>query len=279
MTTDDTHKLLVTDGNAKGREIVIGSGEFLIGRLADDDDGRLADDLELSRRHARIMRTLDGGIEIEDLGSTNGTYVNDQKVTTRRRLEPGDVIEVGQTRLSVLDAAGRSAQPTQFGRVRPAAQETPRTPLVAAEARDRRAASPARRSPPRPSSPASPSPASPSRSPPPAATIPCRRKSPIEPETLTRRAADQEGLAVDGRDLHPRPGLQPRPQDDGLGRRLGHRRRRREGPRAHQRPRRRRPDLGQGQDRRRAPRSAPGSSPRRPARTSRWSRCARRRRT
>ena len=84
----DTHKLLVTDGNAKGREIVIGSGEFLVGRLAETDDGRLADDLELSRRHARIMRTLDGGIEIEDLGSTNGTYVNDQKVTTRRRLEP-----------------------------------------------------------------------------------------------------------------------------------------------------------------------------------------------
>ena len=133
-STDDTHKLLVTDGNAKGREIVIGSGEFLIGRLADDDNGRLADDLELSRRHARIMRTLDGGIEIEDLGSTNGTYVNDQKVTTRRRLEPGDVIEVGQTKLSVLDAAGRSAQPTQFGRVRPApAQATPRTPLVAAK--------------------------------------------------------------------------------------------------------------------------------------------------
>jgi serine protease Do len=126
----DTHKLLVTDGNAKGREIVIDSGEFLVGRLADTDDGRLADDLELSRRHARIMCTLDGGIEIEDLGSTNGTYVNDQKVTTRRRLEPGDVIEVGQTRLSVLDAAGRSAQPTQFGRVRPVARETPRTPLV-----------------------------------------------------------------------------------------------------------------------------------------------------
>ena len=74
------HKLLVTDGNAKGREIVIGAGEFLIGRLADDDNSRLADDLKLSRRHARIMRTTDGGMEIEDLGSTNGTYVNDQRL-------------------------------------------------------------------------------------------------------------------------------------------------------------------------------------------------------
>src|SRR5688500_6034451 len=108
---DDKHKLLVTEGNAKGREIVIGAGEFLIGRLADDDHGRLADDPELSRRHARIQATADGGIEIEDLGSTNGTYVNNQRVETRRRLEPGDVIEVGQTKLNVLDPSGRSVQP------------------------------------------------------------------------------------------------------------------------------------------------------------------------
>ena len=178
----DTHKLLVTDGNAKGREIVIGSGEFLVGRLADTDDGRLADDLELSRRHARIMRTLDGGIEIEDLGSTNGTYVNDQKVTTRRRLEPGDVIEVGQTRLSVLDAAGRSAQPTQFGRVRPASRGRPRA---------RRSS---RRSPPAPRPTpgdrrrgrrraASPSPASPSRWPPPAGTILSRARARSSPRS------------------------------------------------------------------------------------------------
>src|SRR5690349_3635327 len=121
--TDDTRKLLVTDGNAKGREIVIGDTEFLIGRLADDDTGRLADDPELSRRHARIQATPDGGIEIEDLGSTNGTYVNDQRVETRRRLEAGDVIEVGQTKLAVLDPQGRNAQPTQFGRVRPTTQD------------------------------------------------------------------------------------------------------------------------------------------------------------
>lgn len=134
MTPTDTHKLLVTDGNAKGREIVIGSGELLIGRLADDDTGRLADDPELSRRHARIQATPDGGIEIEDLGSTNGTYVNDERVTTRRRLQPGDIVEVGQTKLNVLDPLGRAAQPTQFGRVRPGAQDTPRTPLPAAPA-------------------------------------------------------------------------------------------------------------------------------------------------
>ncbi|MBE2319394.1 trypsin-like peptidase domain-containing protein [Solirubrobacter sp. CPCC 204708] len=128
MTPTDTHKLLVTDGNAKGREIVVGRGEFLIGRLADDDDGRLADDPELSRRHARIQATPDGGLEIQDLGSTNGTYVNNERVTTRRRLQPGDMIEVGQTKLSLLDPLGRSAQPTQFGRVRQ--QDTPRTPLA-----------------------------------------------------------------------------------------------------------------------------------------------------
>ncbi|MDA0182216.1 trypsin-like peptidase domain-containing protein [Solirubrobacter phytolaccae] len=134
MTPTDTHTLLVTDGNAKGREIVLGTGDFLIGRLADDDNGRLADDPELSRRHARIQATPDGGIEIEDLGSTNGTYVNNERVTTRRRLQAGDVVELGQTKLNVLDPAGRAAQPTQFGRVRPGGQDTPRTPLPAVPA-------------------------------------------------------------------------------------------------------------------------------------------------
>lgn len=131
MTPTDTHTLLVTDGNAKGREIVIHAADFLIGRLADDDNGRLADDPELSRRHAKIQATPDGGIEIEDLGSTNGTYVNNERVTTRRRLQAGDVVEVGQTKLQLLDPLGRAAQVTQFGRVRPGGQDTPRTPLPA----------------------------------------------------------------------------------------------------------------------------------------------------
>ena len=58
---------------------------------------RLDDDEFASGRHARIEPRTDG-IWIEDLGSTNGTFVNGQRVTAER-LNAGDVVRVGQTEL------------------------------------------------------------------------------------------------------------------------------------------------------------------------------------
>ena len=51
-----------------------------------------------SAEHARVDASSDG-VWIEDLGSTNGTFVNGAQVTSRRLLQPGDVIRVGQTEL------------------------------------------------------------------------------------------------------------------------------------------------------------------------------------
>jgi len=53
-------------------------------------------DPEVSRRHAQI-RVLDGQAAIEDLGSTNGTYLNDELARGPRSLRPGDVLRFGQT--------------------------------------------------------------------------------------------------------------------------------------------------------------------------------------
>lgn len=64
-----------------------------IGRLPECDV--VVADPAASRRHARIVRR-DGVWRIEDLGSTNGTYVNDEPVT-ERALEDGDRITVGAT--------------------------------------------------------------------------------------------------------------------------------------------------------------------------------------
>jgi hypothetical protein len=50
-----------------------------------------------SGRHARIEPRADG-VWIEDLGSTNGTFVNGERITSER-LSPGDVVRVGQTEL------------------------------------------------------------------------------------------------------------------------------------------------------------------------------------
>jgi FHA domain-containing protein len=52
-------------------------------------------DPAVSRKHAGI-RKVDGSYELADLGSTNGVYVNGQKVP-KKTLEPGDIIRVGNT--------------------------------------------------------------------------------------------------------------------------------------------------------------------------------------
>jgi hypothetical protein len=56
----------------------------------------LDEDAQASRRHARV--TAQGGqVVVEDLGSTNGTFVNDQPIHSPRTLRPGDRIRVGLT--------------------------------------------------------------------------------------------------------------------------------------------------------------------------------------
>lgn len=59
---------------------------------------RLDGDEFASARHARIDPRVDG-VWVEDLGSTNGTFVNGERITSARRLEQGDVVRVGETEL------------------------------------------------------------------------------------------------------------------------------------------------------------------------------------
>ena len=61
------------------------------------------DDPELSRRHAAV-RPIEGGFEVEDLGSLNGTFVNGRRIEGPTRLSGGDTIKVGQNVLE-LEAA------------------------------------------------------------------------------------------------------------------------------------------------------------------------------
>jgi pSer/pThr/pTyr-binding forkhead associated (FHA) protein len=53
-----------------------------------------------SAQHARIDPRPDG-VWVEDLGSTNGTFVNDVKIVARQLLRPGDVLRVGGTELEL----------------------------------------------------------------------------------------------------------------------------------------------------------------------------------
>jgi pSer/pThr/pTyr-binding forkhead associated (FHA) protein len=70
--------------------------ELIIGRA-----GQLAiPDARVSRRHARIRCSESGSYTLEDLGSANGTFVNEEKIAEPHRLEDLDVIRIGSFRIT-----------------------------------------------------------------------------------------------------------------------------------------------------------------------------------
>lgn len=72
-------------------------GEITVGR-ATTCTIALPDDTYISTLHAHVVR--DGGqVYVEDLGSTNGSFLNGERLTTRRRLAQGDRLQFGQTLL------------------------------------------------------------------------------------------------------------------------------------------------------------------------------------
>jgi pSer/pThr/pTyr-binding forkhead associated (FHA) protein len=93
--------LEVISGNSLGSTILV-EDELIIGRQA-SGIGQLADDEELSRQHARISREATGDYAIEDLGSSNGTFVNGLRINSPRLLSLGDSIETGATTLVVSE--------------------------------------------------------------------------------------------------------------------------------------------------------------------------------
>lgn len=111
-TPEPVLRLKVLAGAAVGTEFEVGD-ELMIGREA-EGVGKLGGDPEISRRHARIARAAaPHNYAIEDLGSTNGTFVNDRRIGTAQPLAEGDRIEVGDTTLKVeVHGAPASAEPS-----------------------------------------------------------------------------------------------------------------------------------------------------------------------
>ena len=81
----------------EGDVLAIDTHPLTLGRAANNDVS-LPSDEYASGRHARIEPRRDG-VWIEDVGSTNGTFVNGIRVTRERRLAPGDVVRIGETDL------------------------------------------------------------------------------------------------------------------------------------------------------------------------------------
>ena len=93
--------LEVVAGPAAGSRIEVGQAPFVLGR-AEMDEGRLGDDPEISRRHASASLLDPARILIEDLGSTNGTFVNGVRIGAPTVVGLGDSIQLGGTTLKAV---------------------------------------------------------------------------------------------------------------------------------------------------------------------------------
>jgi pSer/pThr/pTyr-binding forkhead associated (FHA) protein len=100
--------LEIVEGDDAGRQTPL-TGSIEIGREAS-----LAlplDDEQTSRRHARVEAQGDHAV-LEDLGSTNGTYLNGQPIEGQRTLRPGDRLRVGLTVFELRTSADVQRQPS-----------------------------------------------------------------------------------------------------------------------------------------------------------------------
>jgi pSer/pThr/pTyr-binding forkhead associated (FHA) protein len=100
--------LEIVEGDGAGRQTPL-DGALEIGREA--STGLPLDDEQTSRRHARVSPQGDHAV-VEDLGSTNGTYLNGQPIEGQRTLHPGDRLRIGLTVFELRTAADVQRQPS-----------------------------------------------------------------------------------------------------------------------------------------------------------------------
>jgi hypothetical protein len=92
--TDSKPQIVMRSGPIPGSSYFLEKSEVTIGRdLANDIP---VPDSEISRRHARFIVKVDG-VYVEDLGSTNGTFLNGVRLSSPKRLANGDLITLAES--------------------------------------------------------------------------------------------------------------------------------------------------------------------------------------
>lgn len=91
-------ELTIVRGGFAAEPVPLDTAARILGRAGDSDV--LLDDVTVSPHHAQIRRTEEGGLELRDLGSVNGTYVNGRR-TDWCTLADGDELRIGAFRLCV----------------------------------------------------------------------------------------------------------------------------------------------------------------------------------
>ncbi|MCF6524857.1 FHA domain-containing protein [Streptomyces sp. JJ36] len=88
-------KLVISEGSLTGTTVALQGQTITLGRA--HDSTIVLDDDYASSRHARIYPDRDGQWIVEDLGSTNGTYLDRSRLTTPTPIPPGAPIRIGKT--------------------------------------------------------------------------------------------------------------------------------------------------------------------------------------
>jgi predicted component of type VI protein secretion system len=188
---------------SQGAEHPLESG-FTIGR--EGCDITLADS-EVSRRHAAIQIAA-GELSIEDLGSTNGTLVNGERITERRSLREGDEVQIGSTVWRLRAPAGATRLSDVPSDMPSGATRLSQTTTLRPSAPEPPAPEPPRAEPPAPEPVAAPEPPAPE----PPAPEPALPEPPVaEPVTAEAPPARPPSAAPAPAPAAPRHGDVPRP--------------------------------------------------------------------
>ena len=107
----------------------LGADRSTVGKAAENDIA-VADDPTASHLHA-VLEQFPAGWCVTDLGSSNGTWVNGERIWASRRLRHGDEIRVGQTRLVFRDPLAATGAVTEAEQGPPALTARERDVLVA----------------------------------------------------------------------------------------------------------------------------------------------------
>lgn len=101
--------LEIVEGPGAGQQLTL-EHAVVIGRAPEND--LVLEDPQASRRHARIAPASHGSAVVEDLGSSNGTFVNNHELTGPARLDPGDDLLIGVTVIQLRSREQVVARPS-----------------------------------------------------------------------------------------------------------------------------------------------------------------------
>lgn len=125
MQGSDSFRLIVRRGPQPNQVFELNKDIITVGRDITNDI--TINDPEVSRHHLRLTRGA-GGFTIEDLGSTNGTFINGQRLSGARPMNVGDMVGLGETVTLAYDLARAPGMAPSPGPEAPQTVAAPRSP-------------------------------------------------------------------------------------------------------------------------------------------------------